>query len=308
MHKSHIPYLQTITQFFEIYGLGAPLYPEIMCMRLEDQPDTKLMHMPLSRVNFFRVLLFKNANLNFYKAGESVQTVENCLCFSYPGKLESWTRSGKLFGYVVYFTAAFAEVDPTTKTFDLDYPYFNFDADQMVVLSPHETNQLSFCMEEMIQEIYGDAEDKLQIIRKLLHVYLHKVKRIYNAKVSLVSSDLKASKELFNKFRKAIDIHLQQLSDNKQKHHPTVSELALELSVSANYLNGVIKDLTGKTASTHIQEKMLLEAKSFLIHTNLQVAEIAHRLGYENSAYFNRFFKKLAGITPLEFRKKIALR
>src|SRR5688572_27898874 len=136
MYKSHIPYLETITQFFKIYGLGTPLYPEIMCMRLEDQPDTKLMHMPLSRVNFFRVLLFKNANLNFNYAGESVQTVENCLCFSYPGKLESWTRSGRLFGYVVYFTSAFAEVDPTSKAFDLDYPYFNFDADQMIILTP----------------------------------------------------------------------------------------------------------------------------------------------------------------------------
>jgi AraC family transcriptional regulator, transcriptional activator of pobA len=49
----HIPFLETITDFFQFYGTGAPLHPEIMCMRLEDQPDVKLTRMPLYRVNFF---------------------------------------------------------------------------------------------------------------------------------------------------------------------------------------------------------------------------------------------------------------
>lgn len=42
----HIPFLESIGEFFRVYGLGVPLHPEIMCMKLEDQPDEKLMHMP----------------------------------------------------------------------------------------------------------------------------------------------------------------------------------------------------------------------------------------------------------------------
>jgi AraC family transcriptional activator of pobA len=108
MPRSHIPFIESITDFFKVYGLGAPLHPDVMCMRLQDQPDGKLTHMPLSRANFYRVLLFTNANLHFFKGEEKVKAVENCLCFSYPGKLESWTRSGRLHGYVVYFSSSFA--------------------------------------------------------------------------------------------------------------------------------------------------------------------------------------------------------
>jgi hypothetical protein len=63
--SSHIPFLKTIDDFFRVYRLGKPLHPEIMCMRLEDQPDEKLMHMPIYRANFFRVIHFTNANLHF---------------------------------------------------------------------------------------------------------------------------------------------------------------------------------------------------------------------------------------------------
>ncbi|MBK5278931.1 MAG: hypothetical protein JJE09_08720, partial [Bacteroidia bacterium] len=191
MPISHIPYIESITDFFRMYGLGAPLHPDVMCMKLEDQPDGKLTHMPLSRVNFYRVLLFTNANLYFYKGEEKVKAVENCLCFSYPGKLESWTRSGRLHGYVVYFTPAFAGLDSTHKSFDLEYPYFNFDSDHMISLRKDEASELSKCAEEMIREIYSDAEDKLEIIHKLLHVYLHKVKRIYTAKANTLPNNVK---------------------------------------------------------------------------------------------------------------------
>lgn len=302
MPRSHIPFIKSITDFFKVYGLGAPLHPEVMCMRLEDQPDGKLTHMPLSRVNFYRVLLFTNANLLFYKGEEKVKTIENCLCFSYPGKLESWTRSGRLHGYVVYFSSSFAGLNSDHQSFDQEYPYFNFDSEYMIPLTQAEAVNLSRCLEEMIREMYSNLDDKLDLVRKLLHVYLHKVKRIYEGNVTTLPNDVKASKALFNKFRKAIDIHLQELADRKRVKHPTVSEIADQLSVSANYLNGIIKDVTGKTASAHIQEKLLLEAKSFLIHTDLQVAEIANRLGYENSSYFNRFFKKASQLTPIEFR------
>jgi AraC-like DNA-binding protein len=69
-------------------------------------------------------------------------------------------------------------------------------------------------------------------------------------------------------------------------------------------LNTLLKDLTGKTASAFIQERLMQEAKAYLMHTHLQVAEIAHKLGFGSPAYFNRFFKSNAGETPLQFRKQ----
>lgn len=302
--KSHIPFIETISDFFRIYKLGQPLHSEFMCMRLEDQPDEKLTHMPLSRVNFYRVLLFTNAKLHFYRGEEKVNIVKNCLCFSYPGKLESWTRSGRLHGYVVYFSSSFSGIDVTSPLFDHEYPFFNFDSEPLIPLTTDETNELTVCLGEMVTEIYSDSSDKLEILEKMLHVFLHKVRRVYNKNVSTLPVEVVNSKVLFNQFRKAIDQSLHHLSVKKTGTHPTVSSLAGELSISANYLNGVIKKVTGRTASAHIQDKLILEAKSYLLHSHLQAAEIATRLGYDNVSYFNRFFKKATGLAPVEFRKQ----
>lgn len=301
---SHIPFIRTIHDFFSVYKLGKPFHPEIMCMRLEEQPDEKLMHMPLYRANFFRIIHFTKANLHFKSGEKHHNVVSNCICFTYPGKMESWTRNERLYGTVVYFTSAFSGLDITRPEFDTDYPFFNFDSELVLPLTEDEAGELKLLSDEMIEEMYSDSIDKLDMIKKILHIYLHKIKRIYNKKVSNLTVEEKKSKTLFNRFRREVDDFIQQLISRKKMATPTVSLIAKQLFVNSNYLNSSIKNLTGKTASAHIQEKIVLEAKSFLLHTDLQVSEIAFKLGFENISYFNRFFKKNTSLTPTGYRKE----
>jgi AraC-like DNA-binding protein len=65
-----------------------------------------------------------------------------------------------------------------------------------------------------------------------------------------------------------------------------------------------VKQTTGKTIRELINERTLSEAKILLKHTNKQASEIAYELGFLEAASFNRFFKKLTGITPLIFRNQ----
>ena len=301
---SHIPFVESITDFFCRYGLGKPLHPEIMCMWLQGQPDDRLMHMPLYRVNFFRVIHFTNTNLEFYTGEKTTAVSNNCICFSYPGKLESWTRSGKLTGFVIYFTPGFAGLDITHKNFDNEFPYFNFNAEQMLPLSKEEAKDVQFYEKQLVKEMYSNGADKLEFTKKLLHVYLQKIKRVYHSRILSLPENLKATKSLYNRFRKELDEYILQLLAQKIDEKPTVSAIAKRLYVTPNYLNGKIKELTGKPASAHIQDKLLLEAKSFLLHTDLQVSEVALKLGFENITYFNRFFKKGSTFSPLAFRKQ----
>jgi YesN/AraC family two-component response regulator len=64
----------------------------------------------------------------------------------------------------------------------------------------------------------------------------------------------------------------------------------------------VIKKVTGKTPLDLIAHIIILDAKAQLKSTSLSVKEIAINLGYSNVAFFDKYFKRYVGITPLEYR------
>jgi AraC family transcriptional activator of pobA len=73
--------------------------------------------------------------------------------------------------------------------------------------------------------------------------------------------------------------------------------------VHVNHLNRVVRDATGKTTSQHLSERLLLEATDLLQHSNWSIADIADALGFAYPSYFNKFFKKHTGCTPLQMRQ-----
>lgn len=79
---------------------------------------------------------------------------------------------------------------------------------------------------------------------------------------------------------------------------------AERLNISTHYLNECIKNVTGISASQHIQERIILEAKRLLYHSDKSVKEIAYELGYEDYPYFSRLFTKNTGMSALAFRNK----
>jgi AraC-like DNA-binding protein len=74
------------------------------------------------------------------------------------------------------------------------------------------------------------------------------------------------------------------------------------MNLSSYQLNEITKSSVGKTASEIINERIVLEAKRYLLATSNQVKEIADHLGYEDISYFIRFFRKHAGFSPEVFR------
>jgi AraC-like DNA-binding protein len=61
---------------------------------------------------------------------------------------------------------------------------------------------------------------------------------------------------------------------------------------------------TGIPVTKHIQHALLIEAKKLLLYTDHSINEIGMTLGFEDTSYFIRFFRKLTKKTPGEFRRK----
>lgn len=82
------------------------------------------------------------------------------------------------------------------------------------------------------------------------------------------------------------------------------AEYAKILNISTHYLNECVKNTTGHSVSHHIQQRIILEAKRMLYHSDKSVKEIAIELGYDDYPYFSRLFSKVAEMPPLTFRNK----
>lgn len=84
-----------------------------------------------------------------------------------------------------------------------------------------------------------------------------------------------------------------------------VSQYASAMRITLPHLCATIKHVSGKKASDIIDEAILTDAKAQLKLTDLQVKEIALNLGFDNEAFFYRYFKDHAGITPKVYRNNI---
>jgi AraC-like DNA-binding protein len=85
----------------------------------------------------------------------------------------------------------------------------------------------------------------------------------------------------------------------------TASDFARQLNVHVNHLNRAVKEITEKTTSNIIAERILQEAKIMLKHSEWNVSEIANALGFTEVSHFNNFFKNKVQTSPLKYRNMI---
>ena len=90
-------------------------------------------------------------------------------------------------------------------------------------------------------------------------------------------------------------------------HSIPIAKYAGRLNVTPPYLYKIIKQFTGKTPLTWINEAVILEAKKLLCHTEKTINEVAAAVGINDPSYFSRLFKKQTGLTPVAFRDKMKL-
>lgn len=76
-----------------------------------------------------------------------------------------------------------------------------------------------------------------------------------------------------------------------------------QLAVTQSRLNTACKARAGKTASDLLYQRIVMEAKRYLVYTESTVAQVAHLTGFDDPAYFNRFFTQRVGMSPGAFRK-----
>lgn len=88
--------------------------------------------------------------------------------------------------------------------------------------------------------------------------------------------------------------------------HWPVTQYAERLGLSADRLNRLVRAETGTTAQAALHARLMREARRRLVHVAAPVSRIGFELGFEDPAYFCRFFKRHAGVAPSEYRARRA--
>jgi len=100
---------------------------------------------------------------------------------------------------------------------------------------------------------------------------------------------------LVERFRAYVDQHYAD--------HWSIERYANELGVTAGQLSRLCRQTLGRSAMAVVTSRLVHEAERELVYSKLTVKQVASLLGFEDEAYFGRFFKKHTGQTPTDFRR-----
>ncbi len=176
-----------------------------------------------------------------------------------------------------------------------------FSIDESPVYFPDGLTE-KFLVELFIRMRAGadkDYQDKDEFFRSFLSLIFHEAIQMRGFVTTMDNSTPRVAAEFIRLLNRQfpVDLPLQAIALKKP------ADFANRIAVHINHLNTVVQKATGKSTTRHISERLFAEAKSLLSYTEYTVGEIASALGYEYQSYFNRFFRKHAGITPSEYRR-----
>ena len=135
------------------------------------------------------------------------------------------------------------------------------------------------------------------VVQNLIQAFLFELMEIYFDSSPVEESRQGREEQIFNTFLMSVHRHC-----DKER---SVMFYADEQNLSPNYLSSVVRAKSGRTAIQWIETITLIHAQHYLVSTRLSVKEVAEKLNFPDQSTFGRYFKKLCGASPKEYRKKL---
>jgi AraC family transcriptional activator of pobA len=243
------------------------------------------------RCDFYRIGLVLYGNCHLQMGVEHFFQTPGTVNCSFPNQVFSKKEiSPDIFGYYVLFNPGFLNDLIADARIAEEFPFFSYGGTPFFPLETPAIRQVEDLLRHMDAELHTDKAGREKAIRLYLYLLLLELKRNYQDQ----STGVAETTALVMRFRKLVGEHYL----TRQR----VADYAALLHVTPNHLNRTIKEVSGRTASDHIAEMILQEAKILLSNTDLSAAEVAYRLRFSEPSSFNRFFRKGSGHTPLEYR------
>lgn len=303
MENRVIHKITSISEYHKIMGLPKPEHPLISVV------DYGSIQLPCKAsmgfmFDFYTIVIDRDFKGNMKYGQQTGDFGEGVIFFMSPGQVfevevedvGTTNRSG----WILLIQPDFLWKTALAKKIR-QYDYFSYSVNEALFLSDKEEKSILTIMENMTQE-YRNNIDKFSdpVIIAQLELLLTYADRFYQRQFI---TRKKSSHSVLDRLEALLDGYFtsELLSAEGM---PTVQYVASSLNVSAGYLSGLLKTLTGKSTQHYLQDKLIEHAKAQLSATDQSVSEIAYGLGFEHPQSFSRLFKAKTSLSPLKFRSR----
>jgi len=166
-----------------------------------------------------------------------------------------------------------------------------------LAVNPDQATQLHYLMRAVADEFSAYQTGRSAMVYAAVSMLLVTAARLRPAVTSAPHSSYPS---LVQAYLELVDQHFRDT--------PRTSQYARLLGVTPGYLNAIVKGTTGKRASEVLHQRILLEAKRLLRHTDASITEIASYLTFADASYFTRFFRRATGSPPTAFRQNTRIK
>jgi AraC-like DNA-binding protein len=256
--------------------------------------------MPYSRRDYYKISMVSGPSKIHY-ADKTLSVEQNMLLFGNPTIPYNWemTPSGKT-GFFCVFTEAFFKGFGNIK----EYPLFQPSGIPILDISAAEMAGLSQIYQRMFAEVASEYPYKYDLLRTLTMELIHAAMKLRPAKLQNIRQhDYSAAARISDLFWTLLERQFPIESTAQRMHLRSPGDFAESLNVHTNHLNKVLKQTFGKTTSQVLADRIALEARAMLKHTDWHIAQIGYCLGFDDPSHFVKFFKKHTRETPTGYRE-----
>lgn len=176
--------------------------------------------------------------------------------------------------------------------------YLDYGQHEALYLTNEEVQEINDVF-KLMMKYYKSETRNSTVLLSYVNVLVSLVEAFYKRQFS---TDPKQYNYIVSDFQQSlVDYYAQPVNQL-----PSVQYFADKLGLTANYLGDIMKHFTQKSALENIHDFVIKRAKALLVENQkLNTAEVAYELGFEYPNYFSKFFKKMVGSTPKEYRTKL---
>ncbi|MNJ51247.1 putative response regulatory protein [compost metagenome] len=142
------------------------------------------------------------------------------------------------------------------------------------------------------EKLIASVEDALKVVEEQDDIdYMRKMT---DPKLMAVRNEEAGLSEPIRQAMQYVEMHIEEAISQQ--------EVAAHVHLNGSYFSSLFKEQCQMNFSEYVTRRKLQKAKELLLKTNLTIAEVAQRIGYQSVKYFNKLFKEYEGMSPGQYR------